>query len=412
MEHVPVVIIGAGQAGLATSYHLTRLGVPHAVLERGHVGEAWRRRWRKFCLVTPNWSITLPGAEYIGDDPHGFMPRDDFIGHLEGWAKRFRCPVRTGVEVLRVRPGFELETSAGLLRADAVVVATSTYQRPKRPPIAASMPERLIQLDVEDYQCPGDLPTGDVLVVGSGQSGCQIADELRQSGRGVWLAVGRSGRLPRRYRGRDIIEWMRDYGFLDRRPEQLDHPRDRFAGDPHVSGRDGGRTLSLHDFHACGIHLLGHLEDIDGERLILAADLALNMHRADEAAIWIRRWIDDYLETSGRVAPPPTREDMIGEPKNGWTIDGQLDLNLSATNIQSVIWATGFAFDFGWIEGAPLDELGYPMTHGGISDKPGLYFVGLNYMTKRKSGIIYGVSEDAARIAWHIQEHHAAGEHP
>ena len=399
-----VAIVGAGQAGLATSYHLTRLGIPHTVLERGRIGEAWRRRWDSFCLVTPNWTITLPGAEYLGPDPQGFMPRDDFIAHLEDWARRFGCPVQENVAVHSVRHGFVLETSNGPVHAKNVVIAASTYQRPKMPALAAVLPPRLFQLHAESYQRVDDLPDGGVLVVGSGQTGCQIADELDRHGRNVWLAVGSSGRLPRRYRGRDIIEWMRDYGFLDKRPEELDDPGQRFGGDPHLTGRNGGATLSLHEFHQRGIRLLGHLDGIDSERLELAGDLAANMRRADEVAAAMRRLIDGYVEQAGEEAPEASDNDLFGEPPSGWSVIAPRELDLAQAGITSVVWATGFEFDFSWIEGAPLDTLGYPITRGGVSGVPGLYFAGLNYMTKRKSGIIYGVGEDAARVAWHIKE--------
>jgi putative flavoprotein involved in K+ transport len=398
-----VVIIGAGQAGLATSYELTRRGREHVVLERGRIGQAWRaERWDSFCLVTPNWTITLPGASYEGSDPGGFMLRDDFVRHLEGWAEGFGAPIRAGVAVRRVAPapqGFRLETSDGAIAARNVVVATSTYQAPRLPSFAAQLPAHVAQRNAATYRNPHELPAGAAMVVGSGQTGCQIAEEINASGRRTYLCVGKAGRLPRRYRGRDCLEWQRDMGYLERTPDMLESPAHRFRGDPHLSGRNGGHTISLHNFHRDGITLLGSLQRIERGRAHFAADLANNMRAADDFARNIMGLMDAHIERAGVKAPPPSPAELDGEPKPGWRAPAIEQLDLDAANITSVVWATGFRFDFSWIEVPVLDSFGYPLTRGSATTVAGLHFMGLNWMHKRKSGIIYGVGEDAAACA-------------
>ncbi len=262
-----VIIVGAGQAGLATSYYLCQQGIEHLVLERGRIGESWRtKRWDSFALVTPNWTVQLPGAAYDGADPDGFMSGAAFVDHLGHWAGAFSAPVHEGVAVTRVSPGdarrFRIDTSEGGLEADAVVVATSTYQTPRVPALANDLPKTITQLNAEHYRSPGVLPDGSVLVVGSGQTGCQIAEELNEAGRDTYLCVGKAGRLPRRYRGRDCLYWQDGMGTLDRTTDMLDTPAQRFRGDPHLSGKAGGRTLSLHDFRGNGITPLGSLTGV------------------------------------------------------------------------------------------------------------------------------------------------------
>ena len=397
------IVIGAGQAGLATSYCLRQRGIDHLVLERAGIGESWRsKRWESFCLVTPNWSLQLPGAAYDGEDPDGFMPRDDFVRYLEDWARSFASPVVTGIEVTGLRgadEGFALETTKGAYRARNVVVATSNYQNVRIPDSAQRLPERIRQLGADAYWNPEALPGGGVLVVGSGQTGCQIAEELNAAGRPTFLCVGRAGRLPRRYRGRDCIEWQRDMGYLDRTPEMLDDPNDRFRGDPHLSGRGGGHTISLHDFHRDGTVLLGRLLDCDGEAVRLADDLHDQMRFADDFSADIIAKFDAHITRNDIEAPPAMAEDLAGGPgpERTWP-PIQRSLNLRDAGIDTVIWATGYRFDFSWVEFPVFDESGYPITRDGATPQPGLYFMGLNWMSKRKSGIVYGVGEDASRV--------------
>ena len=401
------VVIGAGQGGLAVSWFLTRLGIGHVVLERSAVAASWReRRWDSFCTVTPNWSIALPGADDAGDDPDGFLSRDALVRHFERWADSFGAPVRSGVEARRVRPaegGFEVETDAGRWRARNVVVATGTYQAPHVPAVAGRLPRRLRQFAADDYKRPGMLPPGGVLVVGAGQTGCQIAEELHEAGRDVWLSVGRAGRLPRRWRGRDCIAWQRDMGYLDRTPDMLEGPEARFRADPHLTGRKGGYTLSLHDFHRRGISLLGRLVGCDGEKARFDGGLHAEMRFADEFADRIVAEFDRHIAERGIEAPPPTAEELAGgPPEDGAMPEIRRELDLAGAGIASVVWATGYRYDFSWIEAPVLDEAGYPVAPGGVSACPGLYFAGLNWMTRRKSGILWGVGEDALSVTRHL----------
>ena len=401
------LVIGAGQGGLAVSWFLTRAGIEHVVIERSSIASSWREhRWDSFCTVTPNWSIRLPGAEYAGDDPDGFLARDEIVRHIEAWARSFGAPVRCGIEARGVRPagdGFEVTTSEGSFRARNVVVATSTYQNPRVPAVAARLPPRLAQLTPHEYKCPGTLPPGAVMVVGSGQTGCQIAEELHEAGREVFLCVGRTGRLPRRYRGRDCIEWQRDMGYLDRTPEMLDSPAARFRADPHLTGRNRGYTISLHDFHRRGIRLLGRLVGCEGERARFDGELHAKMRFADEFCRRIVEQFERHIADHGIDAPAPTAAELAGGPlQDGRRPEIVRELDLAAANVGAVVWATGYRYDFSWVEAEVLDDFGYPRAPGGVSACPGLCFVGLNWMTRRKSGILYGVCDDARSVAEHI----------
>lgn len=398
-----VVIIGAGQAGLSVSYFLTRAGIAHVVLDKGGVGHAWRERWDSFSLVTPNWTINLPGRPYHGDDPDGFMARDAFVDYMQRWAEGFDAPVTSGVVVsgvARDADGFALDTSDGRVTAEAVVVATATHQQPKIPAVAEKLPAELAQMHAQSYKNPAQLAKGAVLVVGSGQTGCQIVEDLLRAGRKVYLSVGRAGRLPRRYRGRDCIAWQRDLGLLDRTPEMLDGPAQRFAADPHVSGRDGGATISLHDFHRRGVVLLGRLDGADGDTLRFDDTLQGEIRFADDYAARFLASIDDLIARDGLNVPPATDDELYGGAQaDDPPLADPRTLDVAQCDISTVIWATGFAFDFSWIDCPVTDGFGYPETRAGATGVDGLYFCGLNWMTKRKSGILYGVAEDAEHVA-------------
>lgn len=412
-----VVIVGAGQGGLSVSYYLRQAGTEHTILDRGGVGHAWEaNRWDSFCLVTPNWTVNLPGRPYDGDDPDGFMLRDDFVRYLKDWARDFGAPVEAGIEVRRVRREgdlFVLETSKGPRTARRVVIATATYQNPKIPPVSAEIPDDIKQLHAEAYKNPGQAANGAVLVVGSGQTGCQVVEDFLRAGREVYLCVARTGQLLRRYRGRDCISWQQDMGLLDRTPDMLDTPGQRFVGDPHLTGRDGGATVSLHDFHRRGVTLLGRLETVSGNTARFRDDLADNLKYADDFAEDFRRKIDAFIAEKGLDAPAPTARDLAGgaDPKNG-PIPSIPELNLKKAGIGTIIWATGFTYDFSWIDDLETDEFSYPLMERGGTSIPGLYFCGLNWMSKRKSGILFGVDEDAGVVAGFLADQPAASHSP
>jgi putative flavoprotein involved in K+ transport len=281
-----------------------------------------------------------------------------------------------------------------------MVVATATYQRPSIPALAQALPGDVLQVHASAYRRPGQLPPGTVLVVGSGQSGCQIAEELHRSGREVVLCTGRAGRLPRRYRGRDCIAWQHLMGLLDRTPDMLESPAHRFRGDPHLTGEGGGRTLNLHRFASDGIRLVGHLSGIEGRTLRFGDDLAAHLAFADDYFADFCARVDAFVAKEGLDAPPPDEANTdYGGPLRAAPPPTVRTLDLDAAGVRSVVWATGFSFDFSWID-APggFDEHGYPLQQRCVGPVPGLYYLGLNWLSKRKSGIIFGVEEDARHL--------------
>ena len=410
-----ILIIGAGQAGLSVSYFLSQKNRNHLVVDKGGIGNAWKQhRWDSFCLVTPNWTIRLPGKIYAGDDPDGFMPRDEFVAYLEEWARSFDAPVESGVEIrhLARQDGmFRAETRNGdVFAAEKVVVATATYQKPRIPALAGDLPAHITHIHAENYKNVDQLGDGATLVVGSGQTGCQIVEDLLRAGRKVFLAVGSNGRLPRRYRGRDCLYWQEQMQLLERTPDMLATPKDRFKGDPHVSGRDRGTTINLRSFAARGCVLTGRLASVSGNLASFNPDLADSLKMADDYAADFLMKVDAHIEAHNLDAPTESKASLeersilsVDDP-GAKAIRAPAQLDMDAQNIKTIIWATGFSFDFSWIEGLETDASGYPVTHDGKSSVENLYFCGLNWMRKRKSGIIYGVGEDAEIVASKLLE--------
>ena len=399
-ERIEVVIVGAGQAGLAVSRELTEAGIAHVVLERGRVGQTWRGRWDSFCLVTPNWFLQLPRYPYEGDDPDAFMLRDQVVAYLERYAAGFEAPVREGIEVTAlssaVDGGFLLETSAGEIMAGTVVLSTGAYQRPHRPPGAATLPEDLHQIDVEDYRNPAELPSGPVLVVGSGQSGCQIAEELHEGGREVFLACGRAPWFPRRLGDRDVSWWALETGFLDAPVSSLPSPAARLAANVQASGVGGGHDLHYRTLQKMGVTLLGHFLGAEGRHARFAPDLGESIAWGDERNAQLIDLVRKLVAERG--LPPPE----IPDPEPLKT-DAPEELNL--TGFAAVVFAVGFRPDYeSWVRipGA-FDELGFPVNEEGASTvAAGLYFVGVHFLRKRKSALLNGVGEDAAIVARQI----------
>ena len=399
-ETVHTVVIGAGQAGLCVSWFLSRERIEHRVLERDAVASSWRRRWDSFTLVTPNDLNRLPEFP-SGGDPDGFLTRDQVTAYLERFAASLDPPVRTGVDVASVTAhepsgAFRVRTNRGDLVARNVVVATGTFHHPWTPPFASRLPSGVRQLHSSDYRRPDDAP-GAVLIIGSGQSGAQIADELRRAGREVLLSVGSAPRLPRRYRGRDTMRWLFDLGVFDRTVDALESPAQRFAPHPHVSGRDGGATLDLRAFARDGVRLLGRLVDVDGDRLTFDDGLNDHLRAADAFAEGTRRTIDARIEEEGIEAPPPSEADRATHEFD--PDDPPRRLSLNEANVRTVIWATGYRFDFSWVEFPVFDAYGYPVQRHGASEVPGLYFAGLHWGHRQRSALLCGVAESAERIA-------------
>lgn len=396
-EQFDVIVVGAGQAGLAVSHELTAAGVAHVVLERARVGQSWRDRWKSFCLVTPNWSVRLPGGAYDGPDPDGYMPRDEIVSYLERYAATFAAPVREGIEVLAVERGTRddlvLRTPQAAIRARSVVLASGAYQRPHRPAFAGLLPPGLLAIDAEEYREPSALPRGSVLVVGSGQTGCQLAEELQQSGRDVFLACGRAPWLPRRIGERDMFSWIVDSGFLDAPASSLPSPQARLLGNVQATGRDGGHDLHYRTLQAAGVNLVGRLVGVDGTRARFAPDLAESVAFGDarygELCDLIRRTCADRgLPAPSLPAPAP----FDARPRDAVDLGG----------FGAVIFTSGFRPSYrSWVRAEEaFDDLGFPIQADGASTAvPGLYFCGVHFQRRRKSALLFGVGEDAAIVA-------------
>jgi putative flavoprotein involved in K+ transport len=418
--HRGVVVIGGGQAGLAVSWHLREQGIDHLVLERDRVACTWRdQRWDSFCLVTPNWQCRLPGHPYPGTDRDGFMLRDDIIDYVESYASSFDPPLYEGVKVQRVtqgwEAGFRVSTSHGELTAEQVVLAVGGYHLPGIPRIAERLPESVTQLHSSGYRNPSSLPDGGVMVVGSGQSGAQIAEDLLLAGRDVHLSVGSAPRVARFYRGRDCVAWLHDMGHYDmpvtEHPEGLGARREP---NHYVTGRGGGRDIDLRAHAREGMKLHGRLLSAHGPRLEFAEDLAKNLDAADATAERIKDAIDGWIERQGIEAPTEERYKPVWQPGSGsgsgsssgsGSGEAARALDLEAAGIRSVIWATGFHSDWSWVDVPAFDGRGYPANLRGVTSVPGLYVIGLPWLHTWGSGRFAGVARDAAFLAQRIAEH-------
>jgi putative flavoprotein involved in K+ transport len=385
------------------SHCLSRRGVDHAVLERHRVGYEWReRRWDSFCLVTPNWQCELPGFPYPGGDRHGFMLRDEVVRYLEDYVASFDPPLFEGVDVTRLRRDlsgvFEMETSDGRLTADQVVVATGPYHTPAVPRLAERLPIDLTQIHSSQYRSPERLPIGGVLVVGTGQSGCQIAEDLHLAGRRVHLAVGGAPRVARSYRGRDVVAWLHEMGYYDKGIEEFDDADGvRFRVNHYVTGRDGGRDIDLRAFAREGMRLYGRLTLIAAGTAFFADDLQRNLDHADAVSESIKDSIDQFIAAHHIDAPTEPRYSPV------WVPTERPDrLDLSHAGIGAVVWSTGFHRDHRWIEIPIFDGRGYPTHQRGVTSCPGLYFLGLPWQHTWGSGRFSGVGRDAEHLAERI----------
>ncbi len=401
------VVVGAGWAGLGVSYWLARRGLRHSVLERGRIGETWRtQRWDSFRMNSPNVQTVMPGDRYDGPDPYGVLTRDQFVALLEDFAGRNGLPIEadTAVSELAQENGaYRLTTSHGTLRARNVIVASGNLNCPVRPISSDALPPDIYQIDASGYRSAADLPGGAVLVVGSGQSGAQIAEELAEAGRTVFLATSRVGRLPRRYRGRDVMVWLEESGFLDVRREEVI----RLAGRIPPRGVLGSEhTISLQALGAQGIVLLGRLTGVtDGGCLSFADDVEANVRFGDEASDNAKRYIDDYIGRTGIDAP-------VSEPDPAETVAwrqpdpaDRFARSLPVRHYQrGVVHRLQGRFQLVRLPDA-LDGAGQPVHTDGVGVLPGLYFAGLDFASTRKSGIILAIAEEAPRLVGHIVGH-------
>src|SRR6516164_7516339 len=398
---VNTAVVGGGQAGLAVSHYLRRLSVDHVVLEQAdRPGDAWRNhRWDSFTLNTPRWQSRLPGVRYRQDDPDGFMPKNEVVAYFEALARNLPVRYRTRVVAIE-RDGnsgnYVVEVDGDeRLKAHNVVVATGLYQTPKIPVLSDNFPPYIKQLHSDGYRNPHQLLPGAVLVVGSAQSGAQIAEELYETGRKVFLAVGRAGRTPRRYRGKDANWWLATLGHYDRKVSELPSPKAKFSGKPHISGTRGGHTINLHQFARDGVTLLGRLTSVRDGIVTLARDLHDNLAAADRAEAEFVKTVDAYVAATGMTASDETLPVL----RDGFAQPILTELDLKAAGITNVIWATGYAFDFSMVRLPVVDDDGFPIQTRGASAYDGLFFIGLPWLHTAKSGLIYGVAEDASYIA-------------
>ena len=407
---VDVVVVGAGQAGLVASYLLSLDRVQHLVLERGEIGESWRKhRWDSFHLNTPNWSNGLAGMEFHPQEPFAFANRNALVAFFEEYASNFPLPImpRTSVTSLRRTSNgrYALRTQSEEMRAKAVILASGAMTRPRVPALAQRLPEDIAMLSAGTYRNPEALPKGAVLVVGSGQSGCQIAEDLLEAGREVYLSVGKVARVPRSYRGRDIVAWWKDMGFWEVKLHQLADQSLQFAAQPQVSGTHGGHTVSLQSLARDGAVLLGRVLDVDRRALRIDRSVRECISFADEKSWAFRAAIDAHIEREGIKAEPPLPDP--GEPPlpDLRASDEITNLDLGRAGVSSVIWCTGFDTDWSWVEVDMFDQAGRPRHNNGVTVFPGLYLLGMPWLSARKSGILLGVSDDAAQIVQHIRAH-------
>ncbi len=402
--HYPVIVIGGGQAGLSISYCLQQRGIEHIIFEKHTIAHAWRsQRWDSFCLVTPNWQCQLPGFPYPGSDPQGFMLKDEIVQYIEAYAATFHPPIHEGVTVQQLRQstrsGFEVTTSIGTFTADQVIVAIGAYHRPNIPRLAERLPRHIRQLHSSTYKNPDSLSDQAVLVVGTGQSGSQIAEDLHLAGKHVHLCVGSAPKSPRRYRGKDVVDWLDQMGYytltIDEHPQK---EKVRAKANHYLTGRNGGHEIDLRQFALEGMQLHGRLKDIQPPILEFDSDLQHNLDQADQVAESIKRTIDTFIEKHQIDAPTDPPYQPVWQP----TEDYPTILDYESANIGTVIWCTGFSSNFEWIEIPVFDGKGYPAHERGVTPIRGLYFLGLPWLYTWGSGRFSGIAQDANFIADYI----------
>ncbi|MCR8923153.1 NAD(P)/FAD-dependent oxidoreductase [Dasania sp. GY-MA-18] len=402
VEKTDTLVVGGGQAGVAMSEHLSKLDVPHIVLERNRIAEKWRTgRWDSLVANGPAWHDRFPGLDFDDVDPDAFAPKDRIADYFEAYAKKFNAPIRTGVEVKKVernvgKPGFTIETSEGVIEANRVVAATGPFQRPVIPPIAPQY-DNIQQIHSADYYNPEQLPAGNVMVIGAGSSGVQIADELQRAGKKVYLSVGPHDRPPRAYRGRDFCWWLGVLGEWDAEAMKPGTEHVTIA----VSGAHGGKTVDFRELAHQGITLLGMTKSFDNTRVTLQPDLVENIANGDKNYLELLDAADAYIERNGLDLPEePEARKMLADPD--CLSNPLLELDLAEAGVTSIIWATGYAVDYSWLKVNAFDEQGKPKHQRGVSSEPGVYFVGLPWLSRRGSTFIWGVWHDAKHIAGHI----------
>jgi putative flavoprotein involved in K+ transport len=402
VEKINTLVVGAGQAGIAMSEHLSLMGVPHLVLERNRIAERWRsERWDSLVANGPAWHDRFPGLKFEGVSPEAFPPKERMAQYFEDYAAMLKAPVRTGVDVKQVernvgRPGFTVTTSEGVIEASNVVSATGPFQIPAYPKIVPET-DAVQQLHSSTYKNPGQLREGAVLVVGAGASGSQIAEELRKAGKTVYLSVGEHYRPPRSYRGRDYCWWLGALGLWDEVKIKPKKQHVAFA----VSGYEGGKTVDFRRLAHMGVTLVGLTRTYKDGVIEFEEGLARNVAEGDQAYFDVLREADAYIEQNGLpFAPEPDAWELLPDPD--CLKEPIMSLDLAKAGITTILWATGFTFDYSWLKVNAFDEKGAPFHKRGISAESGIYFLGLPNLVNRASSFIYGVWHDAKYIADHI----------
>lgn len=401
--HYSAVVIGGGQAGLSASHYLGKHGIDHVVFEKKTVAHKWKNeRWDAFCLVTPNWQCQLPDHPYDGNDPHGFMVKDEIIAYVDRFVRKVNAPVLEDTSVTSLEKTgdlFRIETSAGTVTADSVVIATSLYSEPAIPRAAERLPDDIVQLHTADYRNPGQLPEGTVVVVGSGQSGCQIAEDLHLAGRKVHMVTGNAPRCARFYRGRDVVDWLADVGQYDITIAHDGMTKKKHDTNHYLTGRDGGRDIDLRKFALEGMTLYGRMSGVAAGRMLFEPNLKANLDGADRVYNSINALIDRYIAEKGIDAPAGTPYVPLWEPEAE-----PADLDLKAEGVGSVIWATGFSPDWSFV-GLPIfDGTGYPVQRRGVTGIDGVYVLGLPWLWTWGSGRFLAVGKDAEHVVSHLAE--------
>ncbi len=406
MSHYQVIIVGGGQAGLSASYYLKKDNIDHLILDRGQIGDSWsKRRWDSFCLVTPNWQCRLPGFDYDGNDPKGFMLKDEIVDYVKRYADSFHPPIKENVEVHKVyrsddKSTFRIDSSIGQLTADKVIIAAGAYHIPNKLPMAKHFGQDIEQIHSVDYKNPEQFPEGAVLVVGSGQSGAQIAEDLHIAGKKVYLSVGTAPRAPRTYRGKDAVEWLEEMGYYDQPIESHPDPEEaRHKTNHYLTGRDGGRDIDLRQLAKEGVVLKGQIQRTDNGIIRFEDDLTYNLDEADKTYNRILQNIDKYIEDKGIDAPPASRYEASWQPK----AENKLDINYKNEGIKTIVWCTGFKVDYSWVDFPHVyDQRGFPTYERGVTKERGLYFLGLPWLHTWGSGRFSHVGQDARYIGEHI----------
>ncbi len=401
---VTTIIIGAGQAGLAASRCLDQRGIDHLILERGEVANSWRReRWDSLKLLTPNWQTTLPGHAYQGADPDGFMGVGELVDFFDDYARRISAPVVTGTcveSVSATERGYRVSTNRGVWHCRTVIMASGAFNVPVLPRFAEALPTSVQSLTPHDYKNPDQIEQGGVMVVGASATGLQLASEIQASGRPVTLCVGEHVRLPRRYRGRDILHWMHCMGLLDEGYGEVeDIKRARRLPSAQLVGTGEHRDLDLNGLTAKGVQLVGRLAGVHKQQLQFSGSLNNVCKMGDLKMNRLLRSVDEWIDERGLGAEFLPAEELLNTALDD---KQKLSLDLAKGEIKTVVWACGFRPDYSWLQVPVLDRKQRLVHDGGVTAAPGLYALGLPFMRRRKSSFIFGAGDDARDICDHL----------